>query len=87
VAEARVGLGGAVSVRPGPPIKIRRAVAKRTRIVSPRPAALVIPVSVDDGPETVLEAPTQASAPAPGPAPLADPPWTTALVRVAPQAP
>jgi hypothetical protein len=79
-ADARVGSRLPVLARATPPLRVTRAAGKRPRIVTPRPASFVIPVSVEDAPEPVFDAPTLA-------APQADQPWMTALARVPMQAP
>jgi hypothetical protein len=79
-ADARVASRATAFAPAGAPVRVSRAAAKRTRVVTPRLPSFVIPVAMDEGPEKVLEG----LAPA---APQADQPWMTALARVPMQAP
>jgi hypothetical protein len=78
-SDTRVAFGGAGLEPAPPPIRVTRAAAKRPRAVTPRPASFVIPVSTDD--------PRESHSDVAPPQPRAEEPWTTSLLRVAPQAP
>jgi hypothetical protein len=79
-AETRVASRATAFGTAAPPVRVTRAAAKRTRIVTPRLPSFVIPVAMDEVPEKIFEVPAPA-------APHADQPWMTALARVPVQAP
>jgi hypothetical protein len=68
-----------VAVRPRPPVRILRASSKRTRVLPSRPLPVEIPVA----PPVELARVDAIAAETPAPVPV----WTTALARVAVQAP